>query len=72
MNISEISQMIATEIVETFANNGALMHNQLYETIYDMDTNSTTKIVNPVISAMIGKAYSIIKENLELYNAVIK
>lgn len=72
MTVTEISQIIAVEIIETFANSGALMHNQLYETIHDMDTNKLTQVINPVTAAMIGKAYLIIKKNLELHNAIIE
>jgi hypothetical protein len=67
-----VAMKMAVDIIERFANAGALKHNQLYDNIHNMESGKIETVMTDIAKAMTLEVYSIIRSNLEENNAIFE
>lgn len=72
MTRHDMAMKLSIDIIERFANAGALRHNQLYDNIHNMESGKIENVMTDVAKAMTLEVYSIIRSNLEENNATFE
>jgi len=71
MTTDDLAKIISIEILEVLTSHGAMMHNEMYDIIHDMDTGKVEKEITPIAKATVNKLYQLIKNNFDIHNVTI-